>query len=174
MANFASGSGIFTPAGYAAALTRFGSDLNKAIASGMRSGMTSARFRAIAKFQSRGIGRSVFGKKGDKAARGMIKVGKVKISGSSYIASLTATGLAAIQETGGHFKPHLIAPKNAKALVYRTKAGVLHVSTKPVMHPGATHPRMPFLTEAIQNSASRFQSAIDKAIQKTANMLRVA
>lgn len=171
--HYATGSGIFTPQGLASSLRQFGSRLDVPILVGLETGLASARAAAINRFISRGVGRRVFGQK-VKGAVGLIKVTPARMFGGRYVGALQARGLAAIQDQGGRTSPHTIAPKNAKFLVYRTKAGVLHVTDKPVHHPGAQHPAMPFLNEAIAGAAPRIATWIDREIQKYAAKLKVA
>ena len=163
----------FTPASYAAALRDFGKRMDVPILVGLDRGLGAARGLAINAFIRRGVGRRIFGQK-TRGALALIKVVPAKMRGGTYVGTLQARGLAAIQDAGGRTAPHLIKPKNKKFLVYRTKAGVLHVTDKPVMHPGAQHPAMPFLNEAIAKAAPRIQVLIDREIQKLATRLKVA
>lgn len=82
--------------------------------------------------------------------------------------SLEIRGLAAIQETGGTTRPHVIKPKNAPKLVFRA-AGRLVVTDK-VDHPGATHPRIPSAADAFEQAerdgAAAIQDAMDAHINQ--------
>lgn len=170
---FATASGIFTPQGLAAALRQFGQKMDVPILVGLEQGLGSARAGAINAFIRRGVGRRIFGQKAGGAA-GLIKVLPARKVGQRYVGTLQARGMAAIQDQGGRTSPHTIAPKNKRFLVYRTKAGVLHITDKPVQHPGAQHPAMPFLQQAIASAAPRVATLIDREIQKLATKLKVA
>lgn len=171
--HFATGSGIFTPQSLAGALRQFGQKMDVPILVGLEHGLGAARASAINAFIRRGVGRRIFGQK-VKGAVGLIKVLPARKLGGRYVGTLQARGMAAIQDQGGRTSPHTIAPKNAKFLVYRTKMGVLHITDKPVQHPGAQHPAMPFLNAAIAQAAPRIATLIDREIQKLAAKLKVA
>jgi len=157
----------------AASLRTFGSRIDVPILVGLEQGLYTARAEAINNFTRRGVGRAVFAKN-TRGALGLIKVIPAKLRGNSYVGTLQARGLAAIQDQGGRTSPHTIKPKRAKFLVYRTNAGVLHITDKPVLHPGAQHPTMPFMQAATSNAAPRVAQLIDRAIQKFATKLKVA
>lgn len=163
----------FTPQGLASVVRMFGAKLDVPILVGLEQGMHSARGAAINRFTRQGVGRRIFGVKASGAA-GLIKVLPARMSGGNFVGILQARGLAAIQDQGGRTAPHKIAPKNKKFLVYRTNAGVLHITDKPVLHPGAQHPAMPFLSQSITGAAPRIATLIDREIQKLMNRMKVA
>lgn len=112
--------------------------------------------------RKRGILRRLYGRKRKDLNRSL-KLSRVRRHRDDYEAPLSSTsGLMAIQELGGRFKPHEIRPKNAPKLVFVTH-GRLVVTSK-VNHPGATHPKMPVFWPAVQESGPRLRAETAQAI----------
>jgi len=103
-----------------------------------------ARKETVRGFVSAGIGKGIFGHN-DKGAWKIITVSKPVIQGDSVALKITLKGLAALQETGGRIKAHVIKPKRAKMLAFGVAGGFGFggdmVFAKIVHHPGATVPK---------------------------------
>lgn len=170
-------TGTFTPKDFAAALRAFGKDIDRPIVNAMRRGLNTARNLAIDRFRQRGVGRGIWGKDKVKGSvRFLVKRTRVVRKGNAFIGGLSTQGLPALQETGGRTKAHLIKPKNRKRLAIRTGLG----PGKPIggkgglKHPGSRMKRIPFLADALRDSAPRIQAEMDAEIQKFAIARRVA
>ena len=169
--SYHTGPGYFTPQTMASALRQFGPKMDVPILVGIDRGLGEARARAINAFLQRGIGRAVFSRK-PKGAFGHVKVFPARTSGGgNYVGSLQAVGLAAIQDRGGRTAPHDI-PKSARNKVLALKGGgFVNVKNEPLHHPGASHPAMPFMENAIEASAPRVALEIEREMERLAAQL---
>lgn len=126
------------------------------------------RSEMVDKGRSRGVLRSVFG--GNRRRRvGLnraIKLHRVKKVAGDFQAKLNTLGgagaLVDIQETGGRFRPHVIAPSTAPKLAFRVDGRL--IVTSQVQHPGATHPRIPVFWPAVRESAVRLRKETAEAL----------
>lgn len=180
------GAGVFTPAGFAAALEKWGDSIRPAIVRALKQVGEVPKRLAVEGFVGRGVGRGIFGRNA-KGAYKLIKTGAVETKGSTFILALELRGFAALQEQGGRTKPHVIVPRRRKAL--RLKGGPggqgslasntflrrgatkgvasdLGAFRNAVNHPGSAIPRHPFAAEAMRGAAPQIQAAIDNAITK--------
>lgn len=139
---------VIEDAGLKAALARFG---GPAVARVMKPFFerrgNDARREAVKVFVARGIGRGIFGRN-DSGAWKIIQLSKVEESGGNLSMKLSAVGLAGLQEVGGRIAPHVIEPKNRKALKFAV-AGELAFAAV-VNHPGATVKKYPALVPAAE------------------------
>jgi hypothetical protein len=163
-----------------------GSEASRLAYTVVRLGVVRIRARAFATFTSTGVGRAIWGS-GDPSkgtiggafAGGVlkaigvnngprpgsvIKTKVIKRANDGFILAFSVKGMPAMQEEGGQTKAHTIAPKNAPALVYRTKWGALRRSTEPVEHPGGPIRKVPYLAPAIDAEAARIASDMAKAL----------
>lgn len=162
---YASGEGVFTPDGYAAALARFGDSLRPAVLRAAKRSAKIPRAIAIAKFKKSGIGHGLFGKGARNAAwnAGVLFKTKVVQQGSLVVMALELKGFAALQEMGGRTKAHEIRPKRGKALKLQIPStGV--IVRRVVHHPGSRITRIPFAVDSIIAAAPRIQAAIDREV----------
>ena len=120
-----------------------------------------ARGETVRGFVSAGIGKGIFGRN-DSGAWKIITVSKPVIQGDSVALKITLKGLAALQETGGRIRPHIIKPKRAKMLAFASPGaagfGGDLIFAKLVHHPGATVPKHESLRAA---AAKILPSAIE-------------
>jgi hypothetical protein len=107
----------------------------------------AARARAVRRFASQGIGKSIFGRK-DSGAYKLITVSEFRQQGDTLIGALRAVGLAAMQETGGQTKPYVIVPKKVTTLRY-VVAGALQFSGVVERPSGTPIVARPFMRQAI-------------------------
>lgn len=131
---------------------------------------TAVQGTAVDLFRQRGIGRTVFGKKAS-GARKLIRRSKLRVTEGVLEQPITVIGMAAIQERGGRFKPHVIVPKNRKALRFGVAGafgfgGDAVFSRGEVQHPGASHPAMPFLAQAAARNMTKFRQEVDAELAK--------
>jgi hypothetical protein len=172
--HYASGEGVFTPEGYAAALARFGDSLRPAILRAAKRSIRIPAAIAMQKFRKDGIGRAIFGRGfGRQGTRGLMRT-KVVQQGSLVVMALELRGFAALQETGGRTNAHIIRPKHGKALKLKVPS-VGIVVRREVHHPGSRIKRIPFAVEAMVAAAPRIQAALDREICVfTSNGVRIA
>lgn len=109
------GAGVFTPAGFADALAKFGDSIRPAIVRALKKVGEVPKRYAVEGFVSRGVGKGIFGRNA-RGAYSIIRVGAVETKGSTFVLALELRGFAALQEQGGHTKAHLIVPRRKKAL----------------------------------------------------------
>ena len=136
--------------------------LMKATSNAFRKSEKGIRSEIIKRARTRGILKSIFGRRPAGLGR-MVKLGRVRKILTNFQAPLTAGGLMAIQERGGRLKPHTIKPKNAPRLVFVTHGRLVAVPL--VRHPGATHPKMPVFWPAVRRSGSILRRDMAEAIR---------
>lgn len=127
-----------------AAIDRFGgADVNRILARAIENRAADARAAGVKEFVRHGIGRRIFGR--NDAGAWKIITAPVTTSGDSISVTLTAKGLAGLQETGGRIRPHLIKPNLKKVLAFGVAGGFGFggdlVFTRLVHHPGARVPQ---------------------------------
>lgn len=119
--------------------------------------------------KGRGVVQRVF--RGDADGLGkLVHAHRPEVVGGIIQCKITVKGLAAIQETGGRTAAHSIGPKTAGKLAFVTH-GRLVVTPNPVMHPGATHPKMPVFgaqfqagqASTLEDVRASFEAFITKA-----------
>jgi hypothetical protein len=127
----------------------------------------TAREAAVRAFVSRGIGKGIFGRN-DSGAWKIITLSPIKVSGGSVSVTLAAGGLAGMQETGGHTRPHEIRPKRAKMLVFAVAGGFGFggdmAFAKVVHHPGGVVHKHPALVPAAEKIMPLALEDIRKAV----------
>ena len=156
-----SSAGVFTPEGFADALNQFGASIRPSVVRGLKRTAKIPRAIYMAKARQHGIIKSIFGGK-PKGLGGLVRT-KVVDKGTSFVLALELRGLAAMQEAGGRTKPHLILPKNGKAL--KLKMSTIGTGIRGgVLHPGSNIARFPVATSAMVTAAPKIQAAIDKEI----------
>jgi hypothetical protein len=143
--------------------------LHREVANAFRRGARRIEKRAEDRFTTRGVGRRLFGRK-KAGARKLFSVSRVKTQGGVLSAEITVKGLAAIQETGGVTRPHLIKPgkfllKGVPVLVFRTPRGLV-ITSKPVRHPGAMHPAIPSLAPEFEAGIPDVTREVEAAVEK--------
>lgn len=130
---------------------------------------TAVQAAAVNLFRQRGVGRSVFGKR-VSGVRLYIKRGRFFERPGVIGQPVRAIGLAAIQEVGGRIEDHVIVPKNRKMLAFPVKGafgfGGDLAFAKEVHHPGAQHPKMPYLQRAAESEQHRFKAALEVELDK--------
>jgi hypothetical protein len=135
-------------------------ELPRAQKNGARRGLRAGRKLILAELPKRGVLRSIFGKK-KSGLNVLVKVNQVRPRGDGFASSIELRGLAALQETGGHTKPHDIGPLRKKALRFNA-GGVSHFSREPVHHPGSRVPAAPVGPRVIGPTAQRILEEISK------------
>jgi hypothetical protein len=114
---------------------------------------SEARTAGVREFTQHGIGRRIFGWANEGAYK-IITLLPTRVDGDSIVATLRAVGLAALQETGGRIRPHLIKPKRASILAFETRGaagfGGDLAFARLVHHPGGALPKHPALLPAAE------------------------
>lgn len=103
-------------------------DLDRVIGNAFRKIGRRIQAQARKEARTKGVMRTVFGKS-PSGSQKLFTVSRLLRQGGELTATLKVKGLAAIQETGGRTLPHRILRPWGR--------------DKPIMHPGAQHPRMP-------------------------------
>lgn len=147
----------------AAMLRKLEKEKDRQIINGFRRGLAWMKTPAIELFRSKGIGRRVFGQKAS-GARVLFKRGRITKESDGYRGSLTATGLAGLQELGGRTRKHPI-PKTGTTLMAFTTGGQRAFAMR-VNHPGAQHPAMPSLPAAAERALPKISEEINKGLQQ--------
>jgi len=153
-------SGIFTPEGFAEVLDRFGASIRPSVVRGMKRSARIPRAIYMAKARQHGIVRTIFGKK-PKGLGGLVKT-KVTDKGNAFILSIELRGLAAMQESGGRTKGHLIGPGPRKLKLKVPSIGV--VIRDSVLHPGSNIHVFPAANSAMVTAAPKIAAAIEREI----------
>jgi hypothetical protein len=151
----------------ASALERFGKEAPREQINAIRRGMTFARSLVIDRIRRTGVGRALWGRKA-KGARLMVPRQRVTRSGNVIHGGLLLKGLAAMIETGGRTRSHVILPKNAGVLALKLSGGAVAFATK-VVHPGSRIPAQPSAQEAMREAVPRIAQEIDRGMQKLAD-----
>jgi hypothetical protein len=154
-------NGVFTPDGFADALSKFGPSIRPSVVRALKRTAKIPRAIYLAKATKHGILRNIFGGK-PKGLGGLVRT-KVVDKGNVFVLAMELRGLAAMQEAGGRTKPHRILPKSGKAL----KLKMSSIGTgfaMGVLHPGSQIRQFPVATSAMTTAAPKIQSAIDKEI----------
>jgi hypothetical protein len=103
-----------------------------------------ARKATVREFVTHSIGKGIFGRN-DAGAWKIITLSPAVVRGDNVALKITLKGLAALQETGGRIRPHIIKPKRAKLLAFAVAGaagfGGDAVFAKIVHHPGAAVPK---------------------------------
>ena len=126
----------------AAALGRMtGPDVVRIQTRALEKRANDARKETVRGFVSRGLGRRIFGGGRDSGAWKIVTVSKPVVQGNDAGLKITLRGFAALQETGGRIRAHVIKPKRAKVLAFGVAGGFGFggdmVFAKVVHHPGA-------------------------------------
>jgi len=158
-----------TPAEAARAFRLFDDKLQrKVIGNAIRRGVRAAAAAALKRVRERGLGRALWTNRNSKR-KGIsgtppliVRASRVKRSGPTWSAGITAHGVAALIQTGGRIKPHKITAKLAKRLVF--KLGDRWIATKSVRHPGASVQAQPFLEQAAREAESTVAKAGQEGI----------
>jgi hypothetical protein len=155
-----------TPQQAAAQLRQIGNPrlLDRAVSNAFRKGGRRIRTDAIRRARGRGILRTLFARKPAGLSK-LVTLGRVRRAGGVLQMDLTAKGLAGIQEAGGMIRPHVIKPKLATVLKLKVPTGLGFV-TGPVRHPGARHPRIPFVEPALQAGMHGVTEEIRRAVDQ--------
>lgn len=119
---------------------------------------------AVQLFRQRGVGRSLTKGRGASNITDLGRIDNLRVKEGTLEQPITLKGLAAIQELGGHIHKHFIYPKRRKRLAF--VVGGAQVVTTFVKHPGAEHPRMPFLEHAANQNMPKFRAELEKELAK--------
>jgi len=158
-----------TPAEAAALLVSFTSNGSPtAIMNGMRNWVRQVQRETVTAIRSKGVGRALWGVKG-KGARLMVKTVRVKRAGDTYRSGVDLQGLAALMETGGKTKKHVITG-NLSFPGTNKYAGNI-VVTKRVNHPGSKIPATPSLGPTYRRLEPKLRDYVDAALVKAAGKL---
>lgn len=123
-----------------------------AVKGALRAGAGRIKRRAVKDFLASGVGRGVFvrdaggtGKqqkaRGKKNAEKLLTVSRVETAGLTAKATATASGFAALAETGGRTEPHVLqamAPSKLPGGRPITSFGPGEVAAGPIKHPGGS------------------------------------
>ena len=144
-----------------------GPAVNRAITASLERRANDARREAVRVFTSASIGKGIFGRN-DRGAWKIITLGRIQQQGDTISMALKAAGLAALQETGGRIKPHVIKPKRAKVLAFASPGGFGfggEMAFAPIVHhPGATVPRHVALVPAAEKIPAQVVEDVRKAL----------
>jgi hypothetical protein len=185
--HYASGAGLFTPEGLAAAYREFGQSLNPTALRVAKQSGEIVRKEAVHRFTQRGVGRGLFGRK-DTGAYKLINA-RSEIKGDLVRLEVELKGFAALQEKGGHTNPprrggRIFAKKPGHFLCLKVAGGISNtflrrgaaaktaaggVFRASVPHPGATIKRVPFATESILSAQSEIRAIWEREITKFRN-----
>lgn len=153
--------------------------LPNAVRSGMGKGLRFAAADAQSAFAQSGIGRGLLGK-GDfgpvsgfaRASKSLIRSETRVMPNGSVVGKLIAVGMAALRETGGRTKPHVIKVGSNKGAL--TLKGFIKPFAMSVHHPGSKIPAHPYLEAALRRNEARIRQEIERAITKAYEKFAVA
>lgn len=185
--HFASGAGVFSPEGLAAAYREFGQSLNTASLRAAKSSGVLIREAAVRRFTASGVGRGIFGRKPSGAFK--LIHAEASIAGDLVRTEVELKGFAALQEKGGHTNPprrggRIFAKRPGRFLRLKVAGGISNtflrrgaaakaaaggVFRASVPHPGATIKRVPFATESILSVQRQINAIWEREISKFRN-----
>jgi hypothetical protein len=135
-------------------------EMPRLVQNAARSALYSARAAATKDFVSKGVGRAIWGGGGKwkrNLAGARLIINSMKFRGAKegpWDTGISVKGLAALVETGGKTREHLIKKRNGKAL------------KTPIRHPGSRFQRDPFLERAVPVLNREYPSKLNRAIEK--------
>ena len=94
------------------------------------------------------------------------------MSDGRVVGKLTAVGLAAMQERGGHTAPHTISVGAGKRALHLK--GFTHPFATSVKHPGSRITAHPFLEDALRRGEAVMVSEVNKALVVMAEKIEKA
>lgn len=139
-------------------LKGFGPQVMRALSKAFQRELRRTRSVAVASFR-----RTTMGRRLPKAASaGMMKLSRVRRDEDGLVATLSATGLAGLTETGGRTRPHLIQPRKAGVLVGAGRTG--RFFARVVHHPGGPVAVRPSLQPAAEGLTDRLAAEMRAAV----------
>ena len=111
-----------------------------------------------------GLGRRIWGKKAS-GINSIVTLVKARSAGGLVETGIKLKGMAAMIESGGQTKPHVI--KGKPYLAFPGKGGDGFTITKQVNHPGAPVRRHDFAKDALDRDGQKIQLAVSASLQRT-------
>lgn len=140
-----------------------GPNARKGVKRALRRLGTKVQRSMVEEFRRRGVGRQLFGRKA-AGARKIIRRSRLRETVLDIIQPIKISGLAALQQEGGHTRGHTIVPKTRPLLAFRVQGRPIF--TTKVNHPGSNMPAIPFADAAASKHRSDFSAEIAKEIER--------
>jgi hypothetical protein len=111
-----------------------------------------------------GLGNRIWGKNGSGLNK-IVTLVKSRAAGGQVETGIKLKGMAAMIESGGQTKPHII--KGKPYLAFPGKGGSGFTITKRVNHPGAPVRRHDFARQALDRDGQKINAAVAASLQRT-------